>query len=142
MTGQDRKQNFSIPGSLPEIVGNELNERFISVANDISPLDVSQLPAYLPSGAPPPSVSPQDVFQKLKKLNLSKSGGPDCIPPRINKEFAYELCFPLAEIFNCSLQEGRLPNIWKSAYVVPVPKSNTPSLDNVRPISLTCIFSI
>ena len=81
------------------------------------------------------------VFNKLKKVKLGKSGGPDCLPPRIIKEFAYELCFPLANICNCSLCEGVVPEIRKKAFVVPVPKTNHPTIDTLRPISLTCIFS-
>ena len=77
----------------------------------------------------------------LKLAKLNKSGGPDCIPPRLIKEFSYELCFPLTEIFNCSLCEGVVPDIWKMAYVVPVPKCSPPNIEQLRPISLTCIFA-
>ena len=74
-------------------------------------------------------------------MKLSKSGGPDCIDPRLIMEFAYELSFPLTEIFNCSLTEGIVPNIWKMAYKVPVPKCHPLNIEQLRPISLTCIFS-
>ena len=34
-----------------------------------------------------------------------------------------------------------MPEIWKKAFVVPVPKTHPPCLDSLRPISLTCIFA-
>ena len=64
-----------------------------------------------------------NLLYNLMNLNLNKSGGPDNVPPRLIKEFAYELCFPLAEVFNCSLNAGAVPDLWKKAIVVPVPTS-------------------
>ena len=122
-------------------IANTINTNFISVAQDIPPLDHNSLPAYLPSITPHMTVSPHEVYNKLKRINTSKSGGPDCIPPRIVKEFAYELSFPIYDIFNCSLRDGILPNIWKTAYVTPVPNTSPPNLENLRPIALTCLFS-
>ena len=141
LTGHNIKRSYTLPGSSPESIANTINRQFITVAQDIPKLDCNSLPAYLPMISSPPSVSPQDVFIKLKKLNINKSGGPDCIPPRVIKEFSYELSFPLCQIINCSLQEGIVPVIWKRAFVIPVPKSNPPNIDNLRPISLTCLFS-
>ena len=122
-------------------IANTINTNFISVAQDIPPLDHNSLPAYLPSITPHMTVSPHEVYNKLNRINTSKSGGPDCIPPRIVKEFAYELSFPIYDIFNCSLRDGILPNIWKTAYVTPVPNTSPPNLENLRPIALTCLFS-
>ena len=44
-------------------------------------------------------------------------------------------------IFNCSLREGKLPNEWKMANIIPLPKSNPPASihKDIRPISLTPI---
>ena len=92
------------------------------MAQDIPKLDQCILPADLHSAFPPHTVSPQDVLKKLKKLNTNRIGGSDCIPPRVIKEFCYEVCFPLSQIINCSLQEGVVPDIWKSAFGFPVPK--------------------
>ena len=40
-----------------------------------------------------------------------------------------------------SFEEGIVPSQWKKGIVVRVPKQNPPSLDNLRPISLTSIFA-
>ena len=53
----------------------------------------------------------------------------------------YELCFPVTNIFNCSMREGIVPDIWKMSFIIPIPKSNPPTLNNLRPISLTCVFA-
>ena len=57
------------------------------------------------------------------------------------------LCTPVScavtAIFNSSLIEGKLPDLWKTATVVPVPKKHPPgSLESdIRPISLTPILA-
>ena len=40
------------------------------------------------------------------------------------KSAAYSIASSLANLFNTSLAEGRLPSEWKLARVVPVPKSD------------------
>ena len=57
------------------------------------------------------------------------------------KEFAYELSIPFTDILNASFTEGVVPSQWKKGIVVPVPKQNPPSLDKLRPISLTSFFA-
>ena len=57
------------------------------------------------------------------------------------KEHADCLAAPLASIFNCSLREGVLPNVWKSANIIPLPKTK-PLMSvktDIRPISITPI---
>ena len=57
------------------------------------------------------------------------------------KDHAALLASPLTAIFNCSLREGKLPNEWKMANIIPLPKSNPPASihKDIRPISLTPI---
>jgi hypothetical protein len=83
-------------------------------------------------------ITPIAIENKLKGLNPNKSNGPDEIPVRILKEAAKEISTPLCIIFNKSLEEGILPDIWKMANVCCIHKKgskNDPS--NYRPISLT-----
>ena len=45
---------------------------------------------------------------------------------------------PLQRVFNTSLQLGRVPTLWKTSCIVPVPKKNLPSeLNDFRPVALT-----
>ena len=39
------------------------------------------------------------------------------------KEHANSLAAPLTSIFNCSLRERMLPTVWKSANIIPLPKT-------------------
>ena len=77
----------------------------------------------------------------LKAIKSSKASGPDGIPPKLIKEFAYELSSPLTDVLNCSFREGVVPHQWKSTIVVPIPKQYPPSVDKMRPLSLTDIFA-
>ena len=76
----------------------------------------------------------------LKNLDASKATGPDEIPAKILKEFAYKFSPLLADIFNKSINCGEVPNDWKQANVIPVFKKGEKYLtSNDRPVSLTCI---
>ena len=55
----------------------------------------------------------EEVFKKLINLNVGKSPGPDAIHPRVLREIAAEISELLADIFNTSMQEGKIPNEWK-----------------------------
>ena len=85
-------------------------------------------------------VSMVGVLKMLRNLNVKKAGGPDHLSCRLLKELAEELAPIYADIFQCSLDTGVLPSVWKTANVVPVYKKGPVSeAENYRPISLTCI---
>ncbi len=80
------------------------------------------------------------ILQMIKSLNASKSPGPDNIHPRVLKESAEEIFYPLYMIFKKSLETGVLPCSWKKANVSPVfKKGNKHEKENYRPISLTSV---
>ena len=57
--------------------------------------------------------------------------------------YAHLLDAPVTAIFNSSLREGNLSDLWKTATIVPVTKKIPPgSLENdIRPISLSPILA-
>ncbi|CAH8531160.1 unnamed protein product [Dicrocoelium dendriticum] len=63
-----------------------------------------------------------EVFTVLASLNPYKSAGPDSVHPAIVKPLADILQYPVAELFNQSLQEGKLPRDWKEATIVAIHK--------------------
>jgi len=86
--------------------------------------------------------SPHALFlqarsQLLQNIQQHKASGPENLPAQFLKEVAYEIS-PM--IFQTSLDQGSLPNIWKTANVVPIfKKGNKSDPCNYRPVSLTCI---
>ena len=123
-------------------LAESLNDYFVSVANDIPPLDISSLPTFLPAAVPPPTIHPHEVCSKLLKLQSNKAMGPDSIPPRILKEFAYELAEPVTSIFNTSLSSGLAPVLWKGSTIIPIPKAKQTQVESdTRPIALTPVLS-
>jgi hypothetical protein len=74
-------------------------------------------------------------------LKLNSAAGPDGLPI-LFKKLSAQLCHPLAILFNLLIQFGQVPDIWKTAIVVPIFKKGISSNpENYRPISLTCICS-
>ena len=68
-----------------------------------------------------------------------KSSGPDCIPSRVLKLFAFELAPVITDLYNTSLVQGVVPSQFKSCLVVPIPKTTPPKTveEDLRPITLT-----
>ena len=64
-----------------------------------------------------------DTLSALRKVKTNTSTGPDNIPAWVLKEHANYIVAPLTSIFNCSLREGVLPTVWKSANIIPLPKT-------------------
>ena len=86
------------------------------------------------------NITESDVVDLLNILDISKAIGPDGISPRILKERASILRYPLCKIFNISQRSGVFPFDWKKANVCPVFKKDSPALlQNYRPISLISI---
>ena len=68
------------------------------------PIDVSQLPSYLPA-PPPPQVNVYIVFKKIEKLKNTKSTLPMDLPNKLRKDFSVELAEPLTNIINVCLNQ-------------------------------------
>ena len=86
-------------------------------------------------------VTEEDIKCALKSLNVDKSQGPDGIHPRVLKELADQIASPLCKIFNRSIKEGKIPDMWREAEVRPIfkkGKKNDPG--NYRPVSLTSVL--
>ena len=64
------------------------------------------------------------------------------VPMKLIKMFAYELSYPLSNIFTRCCQAGEYPNLWKVETVTPVPKQFPPEeIKHLRKISGTLNFS-
>ena len=123
---------------------NALNNQFVSVFTNE---DHSPLPFISTEPTTDPAISQiivnvEGVFNLLSKIESNKAAGPDEIPPRLLKEMAYQMAPLLTFIFQLSLDQGQLPQDWKSANIIPIyKKENKSDPANYRPISLTSICS-
>lgn len=85
-------------------------------------------------------ITTEQVKRQLQKLKIDKSPGPDGIHPRVLMELREEISIVLANIYNASLTEGRLPLDWTTANISAIFKKGDKSeSSNYRPVSLTCI---
>ena len=81
------------------------------------------------------------VLKKLKKLDVTKSQGPDELSPKLLKEVANEIAQPLAILYNNILKTGTVPKEWKTGIITAIfKKGSKKDPSNYRPISLTCII--
>ena len=122
----------------------KMNDFFVSVSEHLPRVDrnndVFDVDGQLPDEY---VIDLATTLQAIRKVKTNKATGPDNVPAWILKNHAGILAGPLTAIFNGSLREGILPETWKSANVIPVPKVNPPNTieKDVRPISLTPIAS-
>ncbi|KAI3352234.1 hypothetical protein L3Q82_005585 [Scortum barcoo] len=108
------------------------------------------LPPPFPSPSPPPpplktsastlcpTVTTGQVKRQLERLHQRKAAGPDGITPRILKTCASQLSPVLGHLYNLSLSQEKVPMLWKTSCLVPVPKKSRPSDPaDYRPVALT-----
>ena len=129
-----------IPQNDEKAIAEAINLNFASVSQSRPPVNHGELPAFLPS-KPPPQIHVWEMYRELRKLNAKKSAGPDGLPGKLLKEFACEFSTPVADILNASFAESYVPQIWKDATIVPIPKEMPATSAKLRPISLTALLA-
>ena len=86
-------------------------------------------------------IQQEGVLKQLNKLVPGKAPGPDQIPPWFLKLAAEELTPILTDLFQCSVNQGVLPQQWQTANVTGIFKKGDKSKpENYRPVSLTSII--
>ena len=86
-------------------------------------------------------ITPSDVKTAISKLKNNLSQTPEGIPSAFIKQVQDTLIEPLTKLYNISMEQGRIPSIWKTAIIVPIYKKGVKSNPlNYRPISLTSVF--
>ena len=118
-----------------------LNKKFQSVFTTEPSFDGIQDPPVPKRKLGKIKLTKKKVLEALKKLDKRKAMGPDEVSPWVLKECAEELCLPIFMIFTSSLEQGKLPDIWKSANITPIfKKGNKSNPLNYRPVSLTSVI--
>ena len=77
-------------------------DHFAAISNQYDPIDISQLPCYLPA-LPPPQVTEHDVYLRINRLKKTKSTLPLDIPDKVRLECSPFLAGPLSTIINNKL---------------------------------------
>ena len=89
-----------------------------------------------------PRISEESVAGAIRKLKLSFSAGPDGIPSSVLKRCAENLIFPLARLYNLSVQQCQFPDRWKFSYLFPIhKKGDKRNIANYRGITSLCACS-
>ena len=88
------------------------------------------------------TVSVNGILKLLSDLNPHKAAGPDQLKPLVLQRLREVIAPVLQVIYQKSLDTGRMPKDWSTAYTVcPLFKKGDTSLaSNYRPISLTSIL--
>ena len=84
------------------------------------------------------TIDVHQVTKGLLNIYVYKATGPDFLPSWILRDFATLTVEQLTAVFNASIREGTVPDIWKSAIVIPAPEVHPPKTisSDLRSISL------
>jgi ribonucleases P/MRP protein subunit RPP40 len=122
------------------------NEYFVTVFT-VEDCSVLPIPRTMYTGSEQDKLSvievtEETVAKKLALLRADKAQGADDLSPRLLKEVRTEISSPLLHIWRESLQDGCVPEGWKTANVCPIFKKGSRSqAGNYRPVSLTSQIS-
>ena len=144
LSGQDIKQEwhhqFLDDHTNMKSLANNIKDIFVDLTNHLETLVPFDPPPYVPEHL---LVSQHEVYHALSSINISKAVGPDNIPNKLLRDFAFELAPVVQDIYNQSLKDGNIPLPLKSSIVSPIPKVTPPKKvdSDLRPISLTCTLA-
>ena len=86
-------------------------------------------------------ITEEDVIKCLKAIKPNKASGPDNIGGNVLKLCRESLAKILCNIFQQSLDNVKIPVLWKTSEIIPIPKKASPSCNNdYRPVALTSIM--
>merc|ERR1739842_123499 len=121
-----------------EGISNLMVDYFNSVHKPVSNEEMPEMNAIFETEISNMEISREEIQEKLEKLKVNKSCGPDNIHPFVLQKTASAISVPLQKIFEQSLRTGECPMDWRSANVTPIHKKGDRSdPSNYRPVSLT-----
>ena len=119
-------------------ISNLMVNYFNSVHKPVSNEEMPEMNAMFETEISNMEISREEIQEKLEKLKVNKSCGPDNIHPFVLQKTASAISVPLQKIFELSLRTGECPMDWRSANVTPIHKKGDRSdPSNYRPVSLT-----
>ena len=70
-------------------------------------------------------VTEKEIIQAINDLDENSAAGPDGVPAILLKNVKETLALPLSLMHRKSIDEGKIPDILKLAYVTPIHKSSS-----------------
>ena len=133
----------------PVEISSELNKYFCSVGVNLSdklPTSQFDYSHYMDHSLKESffcnPISETEVILELQKLAKKRKASLESINPEILSQVAFVIAKPLRHIYNCSRLNGRVPDEFKTAKIIPIyKKGDTASPGNYRPISLLPVFN-
>ena len=117
-----------------------LNQQFSSAFTREDPNNIPDLGPSPYQTMAVVNISRTGVEKLLARLNPAKASGPDELSARIIKKTAAQISPIYAFLFQQSLDQGTVPEDWKTANVAPIFKKGDRGLaSNYRPVSLTYV---
>ena len=138
LTGRSKSPATACQNS--NITADSLNDHYAAISNDFNyePPDVKATVNHRELES---CVTEWQIFKILDALKQTAMGL-DRIPAWFLKIGAPFLVKPLTDMFNLSLSTSVVPRQWKTASILPIPKSNHPLQPaDYRPISITPVLS-
>jgi hypothetical protein len=134
----------NIPTNDPQTIANEFCNFFTNIgtefANNIAPSKFSADSFMKNKSELSMFLAPTDLYEISRLINSLKrknSSGHDGITSSLIKDIKHEISLPLTILINKSLSTGIVPDLLKTAKVIPVYKAkDKEQLNNYRPISL------
>lgn len=111
---------------------NHINSIFTSVftpKNETIDLEVQQ-----PSDSLPFTI--EEVHKVCNEIDYKKAYGNCGIPNKVFRFLLVDILPHLTHLLNACLVKSVFPDSWKLADVIPLPKTNPPNMNKLRPISL------
>ena len=122
---------------------DELNDFYARFDADSTPdenkqFKIDNLTSFLDDT---PTFEVGDTRRVFNSLKVNKSHGPDNVTPKVLKTCSSQLAVPFTNIFNLSISHHKLPLIWRTSEIVPVPKKQkVTTLNDLRPVALTSVL--
>ena len=105
----------------PEEIAEAFASHFQSAYSDISDVNLDVLDSVpFASVLSAHNFSTEEIYEKLKSLDVSKAAGPDGVPAVMLKNCAESLAMPLKNLFRFFFNFGHFPKMWKSSKLLPV----------------------
>ena len=145
-SGSNLLDDLSVPDfdDMPhQEIANAINSALLEPLQTFEILDQSTVELDHKDNGEVLKVSVVCVCHLLRHLNKYKPPGPDNIPNWLHKEYAELLADPITNILNTTFKEQKVPIIWRTANITPIPKVKqviNPK-NELRPISLTPCLS-